>query len=251
MSESNKPQMVVPDIWQGAASESVTADNGDSSLQSSNVIEYAGTNLKRRPMSTFLARIVFLLSVVPGIVGLMILGGYRLTGWEQLTGMGMWWLMGGGTATFVLGVIALVNLIRAVARRPKETKPAFWYGWTLGANGAAVISAFVCLNLGGQWTESAHFRMTVRNDTPVPIDRVVVHFQSGDVSVGPISPGQTVRTGLLWPKHSFAPLEITTTAKGLSLRKADRQSFNLWTGPRPPRNCDLAIEPAELPKGVR
>ena len=213
-------------------------------------IEYARRD-GPRPLSVTVAKLVFSFAVVPGVAGLCILLLYRLTGADYLPFIGLFSLKWGGMVTFVLAVIGTVNLIRAISRRPRESAAARWYVRSLLAVAADVGLAVVCAVLGMRWLQEPHFRMRVTNATPVTIDRVTIHFLSGDVEVGPLAAGGSTTTRLLWVRHQ-GMVRITTEARGRMRTKDDRQFGYYRLGDSSPkwRPFDVTVEPAELPKAT-
>ncbi|HEX8324482.1 MAG TPA: hypothetical protein VF595_11280 [Tepidisphaeraceae bacterium] len=211
-------------------------------------IEYEPPQRTVRPMSRAAALWVLGLAFVPTVIGVGILILYGLTALEPLPMAGIFWLGIGGLMTFVIGVISVVNLVRSVARRPKEPVIVWRYVIATVACGLAVAAAYGCLHLGAKWVEMPRFQVTVRNDTPTPIDRVVVHFTGGDMDAGPVGPGATVNAGIKWVQQR-GPVDITTTINGKSRRMTDRL-YDAWGPPggSPVMPFDIIVEPSELPK---
>lgn len=209
------------------------------------VISYATPRIDAKPANLPLANTCMWTGIAAPVVGLSILFCYRLTAWEFLPPTGGIWLMVGGACAGLAGLFGLIGYFgtNRGAQNALPAKRRFLIGLMSGI--VAVPVAFMCVVLGGKWAESPHFRLRVTNNAQRPVDRVTVHFDSGDVVLGPIAPGESDRTWLMWRGHSGGPLYITVQIGDKSRRRMDRVDCTRENLQGP--YYDLQVEESELP----
>lgn len=238
------PRPVITDVWQNPSDVQPAIMLTEEESQSG-VLAYRSSR-EVPPMSIRLAKWLLGLSAVPSLVGLGTLAMYWLTAADAFPQFGLFWLPGGGALAFSLGVIGIVNTVRAQSRRPRDAA-ARYYGWIIVTSLASVPVAIFCANYGSALTDRPHPRVRITNATTRPIDGITVHFHSGDVAVGGLSPGQHVTTGWAWRDHN-GDLFVTVRVGNATRKKIDRGGVNRYSLKENP--FEVTIEDNELPKAI-
>lgn len=207
------------------------------------VLEYSPGSTTLKPANLRLALFVVCCAIVTPVIGVMTLLLYGLTAADRFVEFGIWWLLIGGMICSITGLtsLCLTNVIKREA--PSGPQARRRYAIVLTASILAFPVALGCVRLGVDWVVSPHFRLRVENTTGVDLDSVTVHFDGGDVTVGPVPKKGSVRSGLLWVHHQ-GPLYITTRVGDATQMKLDRISCGPWDLRGPV--YDLQIESHEL-----
>lgn len=213
-----------------------------------NSLDYAQPAQVLRPVSLKGARACFGLSILSVSIGIAILIAYRMTAIDDLVGAGLFWLMGGGLLTSVCLITSIVMLAITKRGALNAAEGRAIYGRTLLVCVLSYCAAFLCVVLGARWAEGPHFRLRVYNDTSVSLDRVIVHFAGGDISLDGVPPGASVSSGLNW---FGAPGDVRVTLEAAGLQRTYRDRvFDSKVHLQQPY-FDVHIEPVELPRSLR
>lgn len=189
------------------------------------------------------ARVVFRISLLPPVIGILILGAFALTGFDFFGVLGVIWLMIGGLLTggSMLAAIIIYCTNREVDIEKRRVRTLC--GRTLLAGLISLLTSIGCMAIGADLMSVRPFRFVVENKTTATIDQVVFHFQSGDVAVGPIGAAATRTSGTV-RRHHTGPLNMTVYSGG---RSATTQESDYYDNDDLEGDLPVAVVSEHLP----